>query len=60
MEKSKEAKAANVSSNVSKATMTAKVKETSKEVSYLSHRLTEAERQLVCLRARGIKLWGVE
>ena len=36
-----------------------KVKEAALEAAFVSHRLTEAERQLACLRARGIKVaWG--
>ena len=52
-------KAANVAS-VSKAAMAAKVKEASKETFDVSRRLSDAERQIACLRARGIVLWSVE
>lgn len=56
----KTANVANVSKEASKAAIAAKAKETSLEVAFAEARLTEHERQIVCLRARGIKLWGVE
>jgi len=64
MEKAKEApkstNVANVSKEASKAAIAAKAKETSLEVSFAEARLTAHERQIACLRARGIVLWSVE
>lgn len=57
MEKSKPAPKANVSKE---AVAAAKASKVSKETFDVSRRLSDAERQIACLRARGIVLWSVE